>query len=188
MANETKTKKPVASASKPKKEVTKAPVENKNETVEENEIIKVKELDPSMYVTVRNGYNGSLVYKSKKSGERFVWDSFGDSQDMQLAELKYAKGSSKTFFINNWFLFDDPEIISWLGMEQYYKLAMTFDEFDDLFSKDADEISETVKNLQPGQKKTVAYRAKQLIADGTIDSMKMITALEKSLGADLVER
>ena len=33
----------------------------------------------------------------------------------------------------------------------------------------------------------MAYRAKQLIADGTIDSNKAIASLEKSLGIELVE-
>ena len=47
-----------------------------------------KEVDPNQYVTVRNGFQGRLVYKSKRTGERFVWDSFGAEQDMELSELK----------------------------------------------------------------------------------------------------
>lgn len=42
--------------------------------------------------------------------------------------------------------------------------------------------------LSNGQKKSVAYRAKQLIADGVIDSNRKISALEKSLGVELIER
>ena len=36
-----------------------------------------KDIDPNQIVTVRNGFQGRLVYKSKRTGERFVWDSFG---------------------------------------------------------------------------------------------------------------
>lgn len=146
-----------------------------------------KNLDPSMYVTVKNGFNGTLVYKSKKTGERFIWDAFGDEQEIELAELKAAKNSYKSFFVNNWFLFDDPEIVEWLGMNQYYKYALNSSSFDKLFEKSPDEIEKTVKALSDGQKKSVAFRAKQLIADGTIDSIKVIAALEKSLSVELIE-
>lgn len=147
-----------------------------------------KAFDPNQIVTVRSGYQGRLVYKSRKTGERFVWDSFGADQDMELAELKNARSTNKKYFINNWFMFDDPEIIDYLGMTQYYKFALKIDEFDKLFDKPIAEVESTVAKLSAGQRKSVAYRAKQLIADGAIDSNKMIAALENCLGVELIER
>ena len=164
-------------------------VETAPAKVAEKKSYKVKKnLDPGMYVTVKNGFNGTLVYKSKKTGERFIWEAFGDEQEIELAELKAAKNSYKSFFVNNWFLFDDPEIVEWLGMNQYYKHALNSASFDKLFEKSPDEIEKTIKALSDGQKKSVAFRAKQLIADGTIDSIKVIAALEKSLSVELIER
>ena len=147
-----------------------------------------KDLDPNMYVTVKNGFNGTLVYKSKKTGERFIWQAFGDEQEMELSELKSAKNSNKAFFINNWFLFDDPEIVEWLGMSQYYKHALNSKSFDKLFEQSPEQIEKAVTALSAGQKKSVAFRAKQLIADGKIDSIKVINALEHSLSVELIER
>lgn len=149
---------------------------------------KIKQLDPHDYVTVKNGFQGTLIYKSKKTGEIFVWDDFGDEQDIELQELKSAKNSSKSFFINNWFLFDDPEVIEWLGMKQYYKYALDVQSFDELFSKTPGEIDDTVSKLSDGQKKTLAFRAKQKISEGLIDSLKVIDALETSLNITLIER
>lgn len=147
-----------------------------------------KAFDPNQIVTVRNGFQGRLVYRSKKTGERFIWDSFGAEQDMELSELKSAKSSSKMYFINNWFMFDDPEIVDYLGMRQYYRFALDIAGFDTLFDKSPDEIAATIDRLSEGQKKSVAYRAKQLIADGAIDSNRTIATLEASLGTALVER
>ena len=147
-----------------------------------------KNLSPNMIVTVRNGFQGKLIYVSNRTKERYVWDSFGDEQDMDLQELKNAKNSSKSFFINNWFLIDDPEVIEYLGVGQYYKYALNFDSFNQLFESDPDEIREIVSHLSTGQKKSVAYRAKQLIADQVIDSINVITALEESLSIELIER
>lgn len=147
-----------------------------------------KNLDPNIIVTVKNGFNGTLVYKSKKTGERFVWDGFGSEQDMELQELKSAKNSCKAFFVNNWFLFDDPEVIEYLGMGQYYKHVLNTKAFDELFTKPPEEIEEVISTLSAGQKKSMAFRAKQMIQEGSIDSIKVINALEKSLSIELIER
>lgn len=159
-----------------------------NSTTEKKQY-KVKcNLDPNMVVTVKNGTQGVLIYKSKRTGERFEWAAFGDEQEMDLQELKNAKNSSKAFFVNNWFLIEDPEILEYLGVSQYYKYALNFSSFDELFERDANEIKETVSQLSNGQKKSVAYRAKQLIADGVIDSIRVISALEESLSIELIDR
>lgn len=147
-----------------------------------------KDLSPNMVVTVKNGFNGTLVYKSKRTGELFVWDSFGSEQEMELQDLKSAKNTYKAFFINNWFLFDDPEVVEWLGMSQYYKHALNTESFNELFTRTPEEIKKTISELSPGQKKSAAFRAKQLIQDGEIDSIKIINALEESLCVDLIER
>lgn len=147
-----------------------------------------KDIDPSQYVTVRNGFQGRLVYKSKRTGERFVWDSFGAEQDMELSELRNARNSNKKYFINNWFMFDEPWIVDYLGMGKYYRFAISIQDFDKLFTKPASEIEKTIANLSDGQKQSVAYRAKQLILEGGIDSNRLIATLEKCLGIELIER
>lgn len=149
--------------------------------------IVAKEIDPEQYVTVRNGFQGRLIYKSPKTGERYVWSEFGDGQEMQLRELRQAKSSAKKFFENNWFMFDDEWIPEYLGVQRFYKNAVSIDRFDDLFGKPADEVEKIVSAMSGGQKRSVAYRARTLINEGAIDSRKVIATLEKSLGTKLIE-
>lgn len=160
-----------------------------NISAETKKVFKVKEsLSLHDYVTVRNGFNGKLVYKSKRTGERLVWDDFGSEQEMELQELKNAKNSSRAFFENNWFMIDDPEVIAFLGVERYYKNSLSYDEFDTLFKMNSDKIKERVSVLPSGQKTSLIYRAKQKIEEGEIDSLRVINALEESLGVELIER
>jgi hypothetical protein len=166
-----------------------APTELKQETsrAAEKRPLVPKDIDPHTIITVRNGFQGRLVYRSKKTGERFVWDSFGAEQDMEIGELRNARNSNKKYFINNWFMFDEPWIVDYIGMSQYYKFAIAISDFDKLFEKPVAEIERAVSKLSDGQKKSIAYRAKQLIANGGIDSNKTIATLEKCLGVELVE-
>ena len=46
----------------------------------------------------------------------------------------------------------------------------------------------TINELSDGQKKSVAYRARLLIANNEIDSRKVIATLEEALNTELIER
>lgn len=176
-------KKPVAQEA-----VTETAV-SRQEPQPEKKAYKVRtELPGNMVVPVKNGFAGMLVYKSRKTGERFVWQAFGDEQDMELQELRAARNASHAYFRNNWFLIDDPEVLNYLGVEKYYSNALTYEEFDELPELSPEEIEERIANLPDGQKRSVAYRAKQLIAEGAIDSIRAINALEAALGTALIER
>ncbi len=173
--------------------ITKKPVVPIEETKEVKQEVKqpyrVKNtLTPNTFVTVRNGFNGRLVYKSSRTNEKFVWEGFGAEQDIELQELKNAKSAHKTYFERNWFLFDDPEVISYLGVERFYASAMSFGEFDELFMKSPDEVKDRIATIPEGQRQSLIYKAKRMIADGEIDSMKMVNALEESLDVELIER
>lgn len=140
------------------------------------------------YITVRNGFNGKLVYKSKRTGETYVWDGFGSEQEMELQELKNAKNSSKEFFENNWFMFEDQEVVRYLGVERYYKSSLSVGEIDRLFKKTPQEIRKTVSALSAGQRETLVQRARYLIRNDEVDSIKVIQTLEDVLGVKLLER
>ena len=149
-----------------------------------------KKVDPHQIITVTNGFNGKLVYISPKSGETYVWDQFGDEQEMELSELKSAKSSAKNFFINNWFMFSEEYqwVIDYIGVGQFYKNALTLDRFDELFSGSPEKIEEIVSKMSEGQKQSLAYRARQKVVDGEIDSRRVVAALERSLGVELDEK
>lgn len=152
--------------------------------------IVAKEIDINQLITVRSGFHGRLIYKNSRTNEKFIWTEFGEPQYIELKELRNAKGVDKKFFINNWFMFDEEFewVIDYLGMRQYYKNALTLDKFDEIFQKTPAEIEKAIAKMSDGQKQTVGYRARQLIADGEIDSNKAIAALERALNIELIER
>lgn len=158
------------------------------EKVEEAPRVVPKEIDPNQYVPVRNGFQGMLVYKSPKTGEVFTWERYGDEVEMELRELRNAKAGAKTFFINNWFMFDEEWIVDYLGVRQYYKHAIKPDDFDNIFELSPGELKKALAEMSDGVKRSVAYRASELIASGEIDSRKTISALEEGLGVALIEK
>ena len=173
-------------AAKPK---TAAVVEETQADTENRPVIP-KEIDVHQFIPVKSGFQGVLVYVSKRTGEEFIWNHFGDELDMELQELKNAKSTDKRFYESNWFMFDEPYawVLNYLGVNSYYKNALSVDEFDDVFTMTPDQIRKTVAKLSDGQKASLGYRARQLMAEGGIDSYRAISALEESLGVQLTER
>lgn len=149
-----------------------------------------EDVDPNQTIMVINGFPGRLVYKSKRTGERFVWGSMGDEQEMELKELRNAKNSAKGFFTKNWFMFgkDDQWVIDYLALGRYYKNSIDIDEIDDVLKSNYKIIESRLAGVSKGQKTSLANRARQLIANNEIDSNKSIATLEEILGVGLVER
>lgn len=173
---------------RPKTKKKPAAVEPESAPVEAPKPIRVRDIDPDQYVTVRNGFQGRLIYRSPRTGEMFNWERFGDEQEMSLQELSKVKNSYKKFFINNWFMFDEDWIVDYLGVKNYYKNAVPIDQFDELFTKSPEELTEILSKLSVGQKRSIAYRARQLIAENGIDSRAVILTLEEQLGVELIEK
>ena len=169
-----------------KSPVVKEPAQKKPEKKE----VSYAEVDPNQTVMVINGFNGKLIYKSKRTGEKFVWNEMGDEQEMEIKELRNAKNSSKGFFIKNWFMFgkDDQWVIDYLTLGQYYANSIQIDDYDEILKSNAKIIESRLANIPAGQKASLASRAAALIESGEIDSNKAIAALESVLDAELVKR
>lgn len=196
MARSTTTTKSKNATTAQKKETVKESIKEVAEVSEASKIkeepakVVPKEIDPNQLIVVKSGFQGVLVYISARTGEQFYWDEFGAEQEIELRELRNMKSSQKDFFIKNWILFNEEDswVIDYLGLSQYYKNVLNIDEFDEIFTKTPEEVKDIISKLSAGQKKTVEYKARLLLRDGEIDSRKVISALEESLGVHLVER
>ena len=150
--------------------------------------VKERKFSPNELVVVRNGFEGKLVYVSPRTGEKFVWDELGSELDMELVDLRAAKNAHKGYFENNWFVIDDEEVLEYLGVKRMYQGALSTEEIEKLFKMAPEEIEEKLNQIPKGQKQTIIYRAKRMIVDGEIDSIKVIRTLEKCLGVELIEK
>lgn len=154
------------------------------------EVYTAKEIDMHQYITVKNGFPGLLIFTSVRTGAAYRWNELGDEQDIELQELRNARNTSRKFFENNWFVFDEEYdwVIDFLGVRNYYDNIINQEGIDALFKKSPSEIEAELQTLTKGQKRTVAYRATEMIREKEIDSISVIEVLEKGLGINLIER
>lgn len=144
-------------------------------------------VSPEDIVYVRNGFNGTLTYISTRTGETYVWDAYGDEVEMDIRELRTAKGAQKGFFEQNWFMFDEEFswVIPYLGVTKYYENTIPIDELMDILDKKPTEIKKLCAKMPKGQKHSLAYMVQEKYRNDEIDSLKTIAALEEGLGISL---
>lgn len=181
------TKKTTTATKRTTKSVTKN--SKSDPPTEKSTELKVRKLiDPNTIVTVTNGFQGVLVCQNKRTQETFIWENYGDEQELTFGDLRTIFSSDKEFFINNWFLIDNPEVLEALNATRFYKNSLGIDGMETLFDNDSDTIMHIVNGLTDAQKRTVAYKARNMIVEKTLDSISKIEALEESLGILLLER
>lgn len=139
-------------------------------------------------IECKNGVHGPLIYVSgRNAGYVVEWENFGEVQDIDYGELLTMRGSQPRFFRDNWILIEDAEILKKLGVDRYYKNALTTENFDDVFHWSADEIRSKVATMSNGMKDSIRVRAKELVETGELDSRSAIKAFNEVLHCNLEE-
>lgn len=138
-------------------------------------------------IPVRNASPGGLVYKDSHTGLMYKWGEPGDIEFMELGELRTARNTQPKFFEKNWWEIDEVRVLEWLNATKFYKNSLMTKDFDVLFGKSPEEIVSIVEKIPEAQKDNLILRVRAKIAAGEIDSLKVIRALQESLGVKLSE-
>lgn len=145
-----------------------------------------KKLPLDMMVACTNMTSGSLIYiSSRQMGYKIEWEREGDVEYIELAELVTMRNSQRAFFEKGWISIDDPKVIQFLRVDNYYKGMPSIEDYEDLFTKSDDEIKAVIESVAPGFREIIANKAYQMINDGVIDSRKTIAMLKEELGLDI---
>ena len=140
------------------------------------------------FVDVQSCVVGKLVWKSKKTGYKITWDSYGDINPMQVSDLLDMRNGSKHMFIANWvvLLGDRADaILDYLQVSKYYKDVLTPEDLEEIVIGDPEELEVTLKTIKDSAKEALLYKARELYKEGELDSSKTIRAIRNATGIDI---
>lgn len=178
----------------PKKETAKKveTVETETAEVEAPVVEKAKparakrvEIDRDELIACRNAVDGSLIYISDQTRQKYNWDSYGRVQYITMGELMVMQGSQPRFLDDVWLIIDDEEAAQYLGLTKRYESLVGLEDLDAFFDLSLKEIEEILPKLPNGLKTTVATRARKLIQEKKLDSGNKIRLLEEKLNIEL---
>lgn len=155
---------------------------------------KKKELKMDLLVPcVSMVKNGKLIYQSKRQmGYSVIWNGFKDVQYLDLGELVAMKSTDTMFFSENWIVIPDSfedkaAVIEFLRIKQYYSDDVNlFNIASMINSNDANTIVARISEMSDGMQSNVLSIIRELIEDGSLDSVSKIRAIEKHFGCNLI--
>ena len=141
-----------------------------------------KDIPLSTMVACTNLTSGKLVYISRKQmGYQITWERPGDVDYLELGELVSMRNGQRDFFEKNWLGIDDPEIVEYLNIGQYYSNALDFEDISSFVDLSIDDMRKKLQYMPAGTKETLKIKIMQMLANDEIDSLKKINFLKESL-------
>ena len=147
-----------------------------------------KKVALSEVIDVQSCIIGKLIWKSKRTGYKIVWNEYGEKNPMTVEDLLDMRNGDRRFFERNWVILDGDraqDIMDYLQISKYYTVMSDLDKIDDIFTHNPEEIAAIIEKFGDGMKETIARRAAVLISDGKIDSLKVTSAVGTATGFDL---
>lgn len=168
------------------KDEVKAKAETKVEDIKKPKAWKP---DLTRMICIKNIAKSKLIYKSKRQlGYTIVWEKRGSLNYMELGEFINLKNSDMRFITEPWIRImeeDEVEILKYANVYQYFKSIIEIDDVDALLRLPFDKFCSKFDKLPDSFKKTVAERAKDMIANGELDSIKIKKYIEQQLDVEL---
>lgn len=150
---------------------------------------KVEPIANDLTVDVASAVNGELIWVSKRTGYKVIWNEFGEKNPLTVADLLDMRNGDRAFFVNNWVTIEDPradEIMKHLGIDKFYKLIKSVDDLDEIIlGMDPDKIKTALPKFSYSLKETIILRAQELKNEGRLDSSRRIKALEDGTGMEI---
>lgn len=184
-------------AQKEEKETQGIDKVNTKSRKEEKETQSIDRVPLTATVWVHSNCYGQLIYISKRTGFRVDWDNFGSKQTLSLEELIIMRNTQRKFFSNNLIRikgfvdqryeskYSVEDILKYLQVKDYYKNTLCPEDIDDLFKLTPTDIVGRLGTMSTSTKNSVVVRANELIMNGSLDSLSVISAIEKTLNCDL---
>ncbi len=168
-----------------------SPVEiTKNEKVGSGRQAKV---DRDAYVTIMNTTNGTVIYKSKKTGQEWKFTEYGQTDDIQVSELINMHNIHKRYLREPWLIIVDENdenakaVIAYLGLNTVYENLIKPADLERFFRLEPDKMEIILNRVPDGIKQLIVSKTLDMVRANKFDSISRIKVIQKVANVDFEE-
>lgn len=143
-----------------------------------------KKYDDKDEIMVMSGLSNTYRHKSEL-GRDYVFNRFGQVEKMPYSEVRRIQNQTPMVFKDGWLLILNLDVIKDFGLERQYRHVVTPKNIDKILKQDEQTVLEFTKNLPKALKTTFAEYAKKQYKNGTLDSIRVINAIEDGTGKSI---
>jgi len=160
------------------REESKEPVEKKPT----KKVFDKEELIPCHSIMV-----GKTFMTGIKTGNTYVFESMGAETEIEYQDLVAAINVNSTFLFKPFIVVDDEDFINQSPkLKKYYDNMYSVDDLSQIFRLPVNRIVEELDRLPEGAKQSIKSLASEYIANGKLDSVKVIKTIDDYFGTQLM--
>ena len=130
---------------------------------------------------------GELILIGPKTRTPYRWTNEGDVADVEFQDLMSWKALRHKYLFEPMIIIEDEELVE----EWNAELGKLYSELQNidvkaLFKLPQRQFVAQLKKLTPGMKSTVQNMAYAMIQDGTLYDLRIIKAIDETLGTELI--
>lgn len=172
------------------KTIEKETVE-KTESVEKTTVAK-EEIKPKRKfkqedgIACRSSVVGGLWLDGVKSKNVYRWVSYGDVEEVEYRDLVALVRTKSGYVFGPMFVIEDEDFIEeFPQLKKFYDEQYTVKELGEVLEMPVRSMIATIKTLPSGAVNSLKNIASTQIANGQLDSVKKIKALDEYFGTEL---
>ena len=141
---------------------------------------------PSDGIRCKSVRQGGLYFIGPKTGMLYSFSEYGDVTDIEYRDLAAAVRTKSAFIYNPYFVIDDEDFINeFSALAKYYEEQTSIKDLKHILDLSVHEMVSTIKSLPSTAVKSLMQIAATQVANGKLDSVKKIKALDELFGTDL---
>lgn len=170
-------------------------VEDNDEIIEDEDIEEIEEyVAPKKKVFNKDDMipcvsitPGEMFFEGEKTKNFYVWANIGFVTEIEYQDLNYAIQQNHPFVVKPRFIIQDKDIIEQHPeLDRIYSGLYSVGDLKNIIKKTPSEIESEVAKLPLGAKEALKGIVSNMIANGTLDSVNRIKALDKALGTEML--
>ena len=168
-----------------KKETVK-PTVSEDVAVTEKATVAKKEFDQSDGILCHSVIQGGLYFDGTKTGILYTFSDYGDYTEIEYRDLAAAVRTKSEYIFNPYFVIDDEGFIAeFPAVEKFYSEKFTTKDLREILYLDIPDMIAEIERLPQTAVESLKNIASTQIANGNIDSIRKIKALDEIFDTDL---
>ena len=142
--------------------------------------------DQSDGIMCRSIKAGAVYMEGNKTNILYEFDGYGDEAEIEYRDLVAAVRSKSSFIFAPYILVENEDFINeFPQLKKFYDEKFTVRELYSVLDLDEKDMIATIKALPSGAIETLKNLASSRVADGSLDSISKVAALDDLFGTNL---
>lgn len=160
--------------------------EIKNNSIEEKVTPAKKQFDANDGILCRSVTHGKLFVDGLKTGMKYIFTDYDDETEIEYRDLvALVRARDKSVYNPRFIIMDEDFIDEYPTLNKFYTEHFSVMNIREILDMPEYQMREEISKLPKGAVKTLKTIAAKAIADGEIDSIRKIKALDEAFGTDL---